>query len=244
MNKYKSRFDRVLVIDDNRSDYEIIQSFLDDIDVACENAANMAKALSMYRSVESRYYSLILMNIAPAGPDSFEVPIELKEALANVPTTTIVPIGKSCNTISAYEFYFHIAPYIENAMLYTIRLKGALDKMENAFHVDTDICDVFFGVSNMGCDESIFLKHFKKFQSTRGEVALELNKMIEEKRLREASQLCLSIREISAMLGLKRICRHITALEKTLKDEGFSQKCPALLSQIDEDMNELQQIQF
>ncbi|NLD19563.1 MAG: hypothetical protein GX663_04860 [Clostridiales bacterium] len=243
-NRQGKTLDRVLIIGSNHYDYDIIKSFLDDIDVICENAANGAEAASLCCSADPDYYSLILTDINLLHDDCSQIVNSLRNAGINSPVEPLAPFNKFCVNMEPYEFYFYIAPWIKNAMELTKNLEKAIIENGIVPTMDPKICNAFLGVYNMGGNVDIFIKHFNNFKDNNRDLVSRLGRLIEDKEYSQAMNICLHSKEMAGMLALTGIHRYIVDLEALLVNPSDGQSPTSIISAIGKELEGICQIQF
>ena len=224
----------VLIVEDTAANYEVVQTFLNDIDVLCENAHDGMEAITKCGSVEQGYYALILMDIHLPHMDGFETAGKLREMGVKTPIIAVTAMSKEeerlRNTDRIFnfilfkpfnylEFYTAIAPYIKNAMAYTLRLENIFEKENHFPTIDASVCDIQQAIANMGNNPRLFIKHFNHFKNNNVDLARRLQTLIEEGNRQDAAMLCHSIKGTSGMLGLTSIYRHMIRLEQLLQND-------------------------
>lgn len=256
--------DIVLIVEDTAANYEVIEAFLKDIDVACECAFDGMEAVTMCSAVDKEHYSLILMDINLPYMDGFETATRIRDLGIKAPIIAITATSKDDANIGGkgdvfdfvlfkpfnyLAFYAAISSYIKSAMAYTLKPKTSFEKKNEFPKTDTNVCDIHQAIANMDNNSRLFMKHFNNFKSNNVDLVPRLDAFIEDDRLKEAATLSHSIKGLSGMLGCNDLYRHITHLEELLKgrtslDEEERSRVKALLLSIGQDIRLVCQIQF
>ena len=258
----------VLIVDDTAANHEIIQSFLSDIGVKCESAFDGLEAVTMCNSVDSNYYSLILMDINLPCMDGLETAKKLRQIGVSSPIVAVTAVSKDEEKIKSAEaevfdlllfkpfnaaaFYTTISPYIKQAILRSLSpeiISGGNGSFPSLNH---DICDIHTAIENMGNNPRLFMKHFNNFKNNNADLVLRLSKLIEKNQYDEAALLCHSIKGLAGMLALTSLYKHIIMLENLLREEkphacgGHKEvsEIAQMLIAIGDDIRSICQIQF
>lgn len=242
--------DIVLIVDDTSANHEVIQAFLNDISVKCENAFDGMEAITMCSSVESNYYSLILMDINLPGMDGLETTRKLRQMGVTSPVIAVTAASKDEEKIKTAEaedifdlllfkpfnssvFYTTISPYIKLALLRSMLPEIESNGTPTFSDLDPNICDFHTAIENMGNSPRLFMKHFNNFKINNADLSIRLTELIESSRYSDAAVLCHSIKGLSGMLGLTTLYKHIIILEDILKEEiNNTGDTPANMSRI------------
>ena len=256
--------DLVLIVEDTAANYEVIQTFLKDIDVECENAFDGMEAVTMCSSVDENHYSLILMDINMPYLNGFETTAKIRDMGIKTPVVAITATSKDDGSLknadnifdsvlfkpfNYLEFYTAISPYIKNAMAYTVKL-GDIFQKDDAFPtIDVGVCDIHQAIENMGNNPRLFIKHFNNFRNNNVDLCPRLQALVDKEQYSEASGLCHSIKGLAGMLGFTDLYNHIIELEWYINDNsdttGFSNnEIDGLLIAVGNDIRLICQIQF
>lgn len=226
--------DTILIVEDIKENYEILQAFLDEINVACENARDGLEAITMCSSRGSDYYKMILMDINLPLMNGIETAEKLHGIGVNVPMIAVTAASRSDDLVKKaaeifdsillkpfdyVSLYDKLSPYLPNAFTYTLPATEAdnpADKKEE-LTADIEICNVELGISNMGNSPKLFKKHFKNFKINNVDIAIRLKDLVEAGKYKEAAVLCHSTRGVAGMLALTSIHSDMALLEDALK---------------------------
>lgn len=226
--------DIVLIVDDTAANHEVIQTFLNDIGVKCENAFDGMEALTMCNSVDNNYYSLILMDINLPHMDGLQTAHKIRQLGITSPIIAITAANKHEDKIKSAEsqdifdlllfkpfntssFYTAISPYIKAATLRSLSPEISSNEYTDFSKLDLEVCDIHTAIENMGNSPRLFMKHFNNFKTNNVDLALRLTDLIENKLFNDAAILCHSIKGLSGMLALTSLYKHIQMLEKLLQ---------------------------
>ena len=233
----------VLIVEDIKTNYEVLQVFLNDINVPSENANDGMEAITMCSIKGSDYYSLILMDINLPLLNGIETANRLRKSGIKAPIIAMTAsnknesiIKKACKTFDSIIFkpfnylklYSVLSPYIPNALAYIESTQTGHDESgheepghESGPHlVNSDICDVNTGVSNMGGNTGLFIKHFNYFKQNNVDLALRLKNMLDKCQYKDAALLCHSTKGVAGMLALPSVYSDMIELEDVLKKES------------------------
>ncbi len=235
LNTHEIRRDKVLVVDDTPANHDIIRTFLNDINVICESAYDGMEAVAKCTSLPSDHYSLILMDLNMPRMNGAETLKMLHDMNVTTPVVAVTAADKSDSRLAetrtsfdailfkpfnASEFYLAISPYIKNATQYSLSTvkpaKPASAKRESVAEIDSAVCDVEKGISNMGGSQRLFTKHLKNFIRNNVDLEIRMRTMLSSGNYRDCYVLCHSLKGLSGMLGLTNLHIHLTELEVLL----------------------------
>ncbi len=268
IKKFSPDTDIVLIVDDTMANHEILHSFLGDIGVKCESAFDSMEAVTMCSSVDSDYYSLILMDINLPCIDGIETAKKLRQAGVAAPIIAVTAASKDESKIKTAEaddvfdlflfkpfnassFYTTISPYIKQAILHSLSSDIISEKGTDPAVHDHEICDIHAAIENMGNSPRLFMKHLNNFKTNNADLVLRLTELIDNKRYDDAAMLCHSIKGLSGMLGLTSLYRHVILMEDLLRmkhdsvnAEQKTSEISKILSSISNDIRLICQMQF
>lgn len=129
---------RILCVDDNTINREIIKKHAQNWELSCDVAVNAAEGLSMMRRAasENQPYSLLLTDHIMPGMSGFEM-IEIMRRLKEISSTPVIILSSLGSALSDEEMKQYGIAASLNKPLRTVRLYEA-------------IIDVFSGVSGLG----------------------------------------------------------------------------------------------
>lgn len=234
-NAPENRRDKVLVVDDTPANHDIIRTFLNDINVACESSYNGMEAMTMCDTSRDVPYALILMDLNMPQMNGAETLKMIREMNITTPVVAVTAADKNDSRLAetntdfdailfkpfnASEFYLAISPYIKNATQYSLSTvkpqKATVDKKEPSTEIDPTVCDVEKAISNMGGSQRLFTKHFKNFVRNNVDLEIRMRAMLSSGNYRDCYVLCHSLKGLSGMLGLTSLHGHLTKLEALL----------------------------
>lgn len=233
MSKSKKFKDIVLIVEDVSESHEIIETFLTDIDVNCEHAYDGMEAVTKCSSLEPDYYSLILMDINLPHMNGVRTAEKLISMGIKAPIIAITATSKNdMNMIDRNkyfystlykpfnysDFYTAISPHIKNAARFPLTSEKSTRPQQDINSIDKRVCNISKGVSNMGNNRRLFIKHFNNFKVNNVDLYSRLYEFIDKGDYESAVFLCHSIKGIAGMLALTNLCSHIIDLELLLKD--------------------------
>ena len=229
----------ILIVEDTEANYEVLQVFLNDINIPSENANDGMEAITMCSLKGRNYYSIILMDINLPLLNGIETANRLRKLGIDVPIIAMTAanknesiIKKACKTFDSiifkpfnyFKLYSVLSPYIPNALAYIENSRNMHDESDNELKnppVNTDICDVNMGVSNMGGDTGLFIKHFNYFKQNNVDLALRLKNMMDKCQYKDAAILCHSTKGVAGMLALPSVYSDMIELEGVLNEKPF-----------------------
>ena len=225
-----------LVVEDNFSNYEIAKSFLNEMGVCCENAFDGIEAIEMCRDRGTGYYSLILMDINLPRLNGIQTTKRIRSITGKTPVIAMTAYSKDSHFMNlAYDMFdaviskpFSYAKF--NAVISPYIPVGTSKDPERAVcstgpaaadpaGINANVCDVTQGISNMGGNADLFIKHFNNFKYNNVDLAVRLRNHIDGKQYREAATLCHSTKGVSGMLALSDIYNEVIDLESVLTDK-------------------------
>lgn len=226
---------RVLVVEDNPINYEVIESLLEKAGIRCENASDGLICLEMCRSKPKDYYHLILMDIHMPRMDGYEASRVLREEMGmNQPIIALTATNvdeesreKNQNIIDDYILKpFH---YID---LFNT-LSPHFPSGENPFR------DRMAAIENLGGMVNLYEKHLGRFRENYEGAEGEIRRLLEAGDLVEAHRLAHSIKGLAGTLGLPYLQSAASALEEYLKSTLNSQLLPSEIQNPNSDLNQL-----
>lgn len=269
ISKLSNDMDIVLIVDDTTANHEVIQSFLSDIGAKCESAFDGMEAVTMCSSIDSDYYSLILMDINLPCMDGLETAKKIRSMGITSPIIAVTAASRDEEKLQSAEaeevfdlllfkpfnasvFYTTISPYVRQAILHSLKSDILPSKDEEVTALDHGVCDIHAAIENMGNSPRLFMKHFNNFKTNNADLGLRLTEMIENGQIKEAALLCHSIKGLSGMLGLSNLYKHVIELEELLRDsddldddeKAYSAKISRFLSCINSDIRYICKTQF
>ncbi|MGI6748006.1 MAG: ATP-binding protein [Anaerovoracaceae bacterium] len=228
---------KALVVEDTEINAEVVVGFLNDINISCDTAVDGITAIEMCKNKSPDYYNVILMDIHMPNMDGYTAAHILKNEMG-VTSPIIALTASNINDLIKAEhaenfesfllkpfkvesLYKEIAPYFQfdnNAPQ-----KPDSDKTSKS---DTNKKDPFAGreeaIKNLGCHESIYNKHIKKFKANYCKSAEQISHLLEGKKFDEARRLAHSIKGLSGTLGMLNVMESSAELERAIiKGEGY-----------------------
>ncbi len=256
----------VLVVEDNLSNYEIAKTFLNDMNICCENATDGVEALDMYDARGKGYYSAILMDINLPRLNGLQTADRLRAKNDCIPVIAMTAYCGDAHFMNeAYDlfdsvifkpfdfttFRSAISSYIPVDVRQPPRFDdiGYREGAENGIVISTNICDVDRGISNMGGNADLFIKHFNNFKQNNVDLAMRLRCCVDKKHYSEAATLCHSARGVTGMLALSDVYEGIMRLEdiltgKTCLTTDEEERTDTLLTSISDSVRQVCRIQL
>lgn len=241
---------KALVVEDTEINAEVAVKLLNDVNIACDTAADGASAIEICRGKPCDYYNVILMDIHMPNMDGYTAAGILKNDLKVV--SPIVALTASdindqiriehADTIEAFilkpfkatAFYKAIAQYFPGGKDETRPSSSGHKKA--LVHRDAVIVkkpaeeeekrDPFAGredaIKNLGGLEAIYYKHVDKFKTNYAQTTEHIAALLEEKDYDEARRLAHSIKGLGGTLGMLDVMEASAELEKAiLKGESY-----------------------
>lgn len=249
----------VLIVDDNAENHEIIETFLEDLQITCDHAFDCIEAVTLCADKRNSHYSLILMDINLPHIDGIETTQRLRNAGVTSPIIAVTAISKSdsrnerCTEtfdailhkpFSFQDLHHAISPYIKSTQ--PVSQTSTTDNI--TLVQNSNICDFAQGISNMGGSERLFKKHAKNFVSNNFDLCTRLTEMINENQFQQTALICHSTKGLSGMLGFTALYNNIVNLEELMHTacDGLvnTAEISAILTLIDSDIRNICQIQF
>ncbi|MBR0600410.1 ATP-binding protein [Sinanaerobacter chloroacetimidivorans] len=241
---------RALVVEDTEINVEVAVKLLNDVNIACDTAADGLIAVQMCKKKGPDYYKVILMDIHMPNMDGYTAANILKKEMRfKTPIVALTAsdindqiVAEHADTINdfilkpfkASAFYKTLAPYFANtnSTIMDDSMISADEDPESMPETDPeddpvkDENDPFAGreeaIKNLGGLESIYYKHIEKFKVNYVNSTSEIKELLEKKNYEEARRLAHSIKGLGGTLGMLKVQSAGAALEKAiLKGEGY-----------------------
>lgn len=265
MNKKTERKNPiVLIVEDNTANYEIANSFLSDMDIYSENARDGLEALEMYETRGAGFYSAVLMDINLPRLDGIQAAARLRQLGAGIPIIAVTAYsGDSHVMSSAYDVFdsvifkpFNYSKFCRVISSY-IPAGAPLPPLQycdkrcspSDSSINVNVCDVRQGITNMGGNEELFVKHFNNFKRNNVDLASRLRNYVASSHYSEAATLCHSAKGVTGMLALTGIYDNIQQLEAVLQGKTSltadeKDRTETLLNYLSDSVRQVCRIQF
>lgn len=262
--KKETREHIVLVVEDNFSNYEIAKTFLNDMNICCENATDGVEALGMYDTRGKGYYSAILMDINLPRLNGLQTADRLRTKDDCIPVIAMTAYRSDAHFMNeAYDlfdsvvfkpfdfatFRMVISSYIPVEILQPPRFDDSSLREGSGNGISANICDVDRGISNMGGNADLFIKHFNNFKQNNVDLAMRLRCCVDNKHYSEAATLCHSAKGVTGMLALSDVYEGVMRLEDILTGKTFlttdeEERTDTLLTSISDSVRQVCRIQL
>lgn len=254
----------VLIVEDNTANYEIADSFLSDMDICSENARDGLEALDMYKARSAGFYSAVLMDINLPRLDGLQTAARLRQLGAGIPIIAVTAYsGDSHVMSSAYDifdsvifkpfnylkFFKVISSYIPAGSPLPPPQYCDTRRSPSDSNINVNVCDVRQGITNMGGNEDLFVKHFNNFKRNNVDLASRLRNYVDSSHYSKAAALCHSAKGVIGMLALTDIYDNVMQLEsvlqgKTILTADEKTRTDTLLSALSDSVRQVCRIQF
>lgn len=206
---------KALVVEDTEINAEVAVKLLNDVNIACDTAADGLAAVRICENKPANYYNVILMDIHMPNMDGYTAANILKKEMGI--TSPIIALTASdisdktkadhADTIKSFilkpfkadAFYKAIAPYFP--------MKGTEDPF-----ADRDEA-----IKNLGGLESIYYKHVEKFKANYAGSTEQITSFLKKNDFEEAARLAHSIKGLSGTLGMPGLMEASAELEKAIQ---------------------------
>lgn len=221
---------RVLVVEDNPINYEVIDSLLARAGIHCENAVDGLDCLEMCQKKPKDYYHLILMDIHMPRMDGYEASRILRQEMGMLQpiialTATNVDEDVRQKKRDIIDDYI-LKPFHYRDLFNT--LSPYFNKKENPFR------DRLSAIENLGGMEALYEKHLVRFRTNYVGAAEEVGSLLEAGDLEEAHRLIHSIKGLAGTLGIPYLQAVSGDLEELLKEQ-LEESSPGILQSLLED---------
>ena len=232
MNETNARKDTVLIVDDTAANHDVIRSFLEDIGVACQSAFDGMEAITACDGIDKSHYSLILMDINLPHMNGVQTTERLRHMGIESPVIAVTAAsgdelktengGRIFDSIlqkpfNSTTFFAAISPYVKNAASCHLSPANADGASDVPASIDSHICDVSRGISNMGNSTRLFVKHLNNFKKNNADLVMRIATLLEKEAYDECSKLCHSIKGLSGMLGLTSLYEHSIEMQELVE---------------------------
>ena len=245
----------VLIVEDNLSNYEIAKTFLNDMNICCESATDGIEALDMYDTRGKGYYSAILMDINLPRLNGLQTAARLRIRDDCIPVRAMTAYRSDTHFMNdAYDlttFQSVISSYIPVDVQQPPHFDDSSHRedTEKRDVINTNICDVDRGISNMGGNTDLFIKHFNNFKQNNVDLAMRLRCCVDKKHYSEAATLCHSAKGVTGMLALSDVYDGVVRLEdmltgKTCLTTDEKERTDTLLTSISDSVRQVCRIQL
>jgi CheY-like chemotaxis protein len=226
---------KILLVEDNEINQEIVLGFLEDstIDIAIAN--NGQEAVDMF---SNNHYELILMDLQMPIMDGFEATRLIREKDKDIPIIALTAnaMREDVNKTEKTGMNEHLSKPIEAEKLYKVLLKYISKKVDiSTIESKNDIdiprfinIDTTIGLSHMANNKKLYIKVLNDFYTNYKELKLE---KLNEKELQIVTH---TIKGLSANIGAMKLNSITKKLERTLNRDLFDEFYRQLSNVLDE----------
>ncbi len=223
------RGSRVLLVDDNRMNRDIIHGMLADSGILIDDAENGREAMELYRS-NPGFYELILMDIQMPDMDGYEATLRIRELDKQVPIIALTAdaLVSDREKTRAHGMNEHLNKPIEVERLFTIMLRYLSRKAEPAVPrqppqpaeggfpglrgIDTEA-----GLRRMMGDRKLYAAQLRGFAETYADAGKRIRKLLNENPA-EARRIAHTIKGVSGNIEAGDLHRSAGALCEDLNE--------------------------
>jgi len=210
---------KILLVEDNRTNQEIILGLLQNSNITIDIANNGKESVEKYKENE---YELILMDIQMPIMDGFEATKLIRELDSEIPIIALTAnaMKEDIHKSKQAGMNEHLNKHIDIEKLYKTLLKYISKKIEETVsapivEVDIEIpifenINVELGLSHLAWNKRLYLKILNDFRNNYH--SLELEKMDDE----EFSRTIHTIKGLSANIGASSLSDIAKQIEETL----------------------------
>ena len=226
---------RVLVVEDNPINYEVIESLLEKAGIRCENASDGLVCLEMCKSNPKDYYHLILMDIHMPRMDGYEASRILREEMGmNQPIIALTATNVDEESRAKNQ------NIIDDYILKPFHYMDLFNTLSPHFpHGENPFRDRAAAIENLGGMVNLYEKHLGRFRENYEGAEGEIRRLLETGEREEAHRLAHSIKGLAGTLGLPYLQSVSADLEGYLKNTLNEQLPPAEIQNPDSDLNQL-----
>jgi signal transduction histidine kinase/HPt (histidine-containing phosphotransfer) domain-containing protein len=221
---------RILVVEDNEINYEVVENLLSEVNIVCERASDGLKALQCCENAPEGYYYLILMDIHMPNMDGFTASKILKLKMA-IKTPIIALSAVNIDELITEEYKNIIDAYIPKPFRFSqlydtlspyFLVEGKNPRIRKRILTETledPLAGKIEAIENLGGFEDIYNKHLSKFKSNYADSYFEIIQHIEKRESSDALRLAHSIKGLAGTLGLPYLEKASANLESALLNE-------------------------
>lgn len=232
---------RVLLVEDNEMNQELISNLLKRYGAVVEYADNGRRAVDIIFSKPPDYYNFVLMDIQMPimdGKTATKIIYE-NEAYKNLPIIAMTAHAFKDEIDEMYRIGMcaHIPkPFDESSALKVMsKFYCSKESLDISFAFDKEIqlpeylrglrcINVREGLSRFSNDVESFKKMLKKFVKKYRNIGDEISKLINEKRYKDAEMIVHTIKGVSGNLSMKGLYETSVSFDSVLKDEPIESK--------------------
>ena len=215
---------RVLIIDDDYLNREIISDCLAPYGVTCEYAGTGEAAVSMCRSLPCDYYSVIFTDVFMSGISGIKTAEILKNDL-KVSAPVVAVSGSECSS-----------PYIDACILKPFDRAEILDIAGKAA-AGTLAISKSVAMARLDNRQDLYDKYYTRFVKSYMTSPQELRSLLSESNFEDAYRIAHSIKGLSGTLGLADVYGSASRLAASLHDKEFADETD--LAKLEEALNKL-----
>ena len=215
---------RVLVIDDDCLNCEIISDCLAPCGAVCDNARTGEEAIEMCRHLPCDYYSVIFTDVCMPGISGLETAEVLKSDVY-VSAPVVAVSGSECSS-----------PYIDACVLKPVDRAEILDIAGKAATGSLGVSKAN-AVARLGDRQELYDKYYNRFIKNYTDSGQELRRLLSENNYDAAYRVAHSIKGLSGTLGLADVYGSAARLADSLHDKEFASETD--IKGLEESLNKL-----
>lgn len=196
---------RVLIIDDDYLNYEMISDCLISCHAICDYARTGEEAVSRCRNLPCDYYSIIFTDICMPGIDGLRTAEILKSEL-HISTPVVVISGRVCSD-----------SYIDACLLKPLNREEIIEIAGRAISGSL-IISKSKAMARLDNRQDLYDKYYNRFIENYKDSAEELRRLLSESNYDDAYRIAHSIKGLSGTLGLTDVYNNSSRLSASLSN--------------------------
>lgn len=200
---------RVLVIDDDYLNCEIISDCLAPCGAVCDIAQSGEEAIAMCRHLPCDYYSVIFTDVCMSGISGLRTAEVLKSDLG-VSAPVVAVSGSECSS-----------PYIDACILKPLDRAEIVDVVGKAALGGLAVSKAN-ALARLGSRQELYDKYYNRFVKNYTDSAQELRRLLSENNYDAAYRVAHNIKGLSGTLGLADVYGSASRLAASLHDKEFA----------------------
>ncbi len=215
---------RILVIDDDYLNCEIIADCLAPCGAVCDNAQSGEEAIAMCRHLPCDYYSVIFTDVCMPGISGLRVAEVLKSDLC-ISAPVVAVSGSECSS-----------PYIDACIIKPLDRAEIVDAAGKAAGGSFAVSKAD-AMARLGNRQDLYDKYYNRFIKNYTDSAHELRRLLSENKYDDAYRVAHSIKGLSGTLGLAEVYGRAARIAASLHDKEFASETD--IKGLEESLNKL-----